>query len=56
MAKIKLHNSQSYNKGGIKMKSHFGLEYVQLNMENLNIAYKIQKETWPDDHDSNCKN
>ena len=33
------------------MKSLYGLEYVELNLDNLDIAYKIQKETWPTDPD-----
>ena len=33
------------------MKSQFDLEYVKLNLNNLDLAYKIQKDTWPDDPD-----
>ena len=33
------------------MKSLYGLKYVELNLNNLDIAYKIQKETWPKDPD-----
>lgn len=33
------------------MKSQFGLTYVYLNVENIDIAYQIQKETWPEDPD-----
>ena len=33
------------------MKSIYGLKYVELNLNNLDIAYKIQKETWPKDPD-----
>ena len=33
------------------MKSLYGLEYVELNLDNIDIAYKIQKETWPKDPD-----
>lgn len=33
------------------MKSLYNLKYELLNLDNLNIAYKIQKQTWPDDKD-----
>lgn len=33
------------------MISLYGLKYVELNLSNLDIAYKIQKETWPKDPD-----
>lgn len=33
------------------MKSLYGLNYVELDLNNLNIAYEIQKDTWPDDPD-----
>ena len=33
------------------MKSLYGLKYVELNLDNLDIAYKIQNETWPKDPD-----
>lgn len=35
------------------MKSLFGLTYIPLNIDNINLAYKIQRETWPDDPDYN---
>ena len=31
------------------MKSLHGLKYLAIDLNNLNKAYKIQKETWPDD-------
>ncbi len=31
------------------MKSLYGLKYITINLNNLNIAYEIQKSTWPDD-------
>lgn len=33
------------------MKSLYNLKYEILNKKNLDIAFKIQKETWPDDPD-----
>ena len=33
------------------MKSQFNLSYKILNMENLNIAFEIQKSIWPEDPD-----
>lgn len=33
------------------MNSLYGLKYVTLNLDNLNIAYEIQKNTWLDDPD-----
>ncbi|MCM1370856.1 MAG: GNAT family N-acetyltransferase [Clostridium sp.] len=33
------------------MKSLYNLTYEKLNLKNLEIAYKIQKETWPDNPD-----
>ena len=33
------------------MKSQYGLKYVQINKDNLNLAYDIQKTTWPIDPD-----
>lgn len=33
------------------MKSLYNLKYEILNLKNLEIAYNIQKETWPDDPD-----
>lgn len=33
------------------MESLYNLKYKILNLENLDIAFKIQKETWPDDSD-----
>lgn len=33
------------------MESLFNLKYKILNLENLDVAFKIQKETWPDDSD-----
>ncbi len=33
------------------MKSLYNLKYEILNLKNLDIAFKIQKETWPDDPD-----
>ncbi len=33
------------------MQSLYGLKYVELNLRNLDIAFKIQKETWPEDPD-----
>ena len=35
------------------MKSLYNLKYEILNLKNLDIAFKIQKETWPDDPDYN---
>lgn len=35
------------------MLSRFGLKYVPINLENLDIAYKIQKQQWPKDPDYN---
>lgn len=35
------------------MKSQYGLKYKLLNLENLETAYNIQKEIWPDDPDYN---
>ncbi len=34
------------------MNSSYGLRYELLNKDNLNIAFRIQKETWVDDPDS----
>lgn len=31
------------------MESLYNLKYEILNLENLDVAFKIQKETWPDD-------
>ena len=31
------------------MDSLYGLTYKKLNLSNLSIAYKIQKEEWPDE-------
>lgn len=33
------------------MKSKYGLNYVILNRNNLDLAYEIQKKTWPNDPD-----
>lgn len=33
------------------MESLFNLEYKILNLESLDVAFKIQKESWPDDPD-----
>lgn len=33
------------------MESLYNLRYELLNLKNLNIAFKIQKKTWPDDPD-----
>lgn len=33
------------------MKSLYNLKYEKINLENLEIAYNIQKETWPQDPD-----
>lgn len=33
------------------MKSSFNLTYIQINLDNINLAYKIQKEIWPDEPD-----
>lgn len=33
------------------MDSVYNLKYEKLNLKNLNIAFKIQKETWPEDPD-----
>lgn len=33
------------------MKSAFGLEYKLLNLDNIDVAFTIQKETWPEDPD-----
>ena len=38
-------------KGKINIKSNFRLIYKIVELNNLNIAYKIQKNTWPDDMD-----
>jgi hypothetical protein len=35
----------------VDMESLYNLKYKILNLENLDIAFKIQKETWPDDPD-----
>lgn len=35
----------------MNMESLYNLKYEILNLKNLDIAYKIQKETWPDDPD-----
>ena len=35
------------------MKSLYNLKYEILNLKDLDIAFKIQKETWPDDPDYN---
>ena len=35
------------------MISQFGLKYIPVNLENLDLAYKIQKEQWSDDPDYN---
>lgn len=35
------------------MLSLFGLRYIPVDLNNLDIAYKIQKEQWPDDPDYN---
>lgn len=29
----------------------YGLKYIAIDLNNLNITYEIQKETWPDDSD-----
>lgn len=33
------------------MNSLYGLSYVLLDINNLNLAYEIQKNTWPDEPD-----
>ena len=33
------------------MDSLYNLKYEMLNLKNLNVAFKIQKQTWPDDPD-----
>ncbi len=33
------------------MKYLYNLKYEILNLKNLDIAFKIQKETWPNDPD-----
>ena len=33
------------------MESLYNLKYKILNLEDLDVAFKIQKETWPDDPD-----
>ena len=33
------------------MKSLYNLRYETLNLKNLDTAFKIQKDTWPDDPD-----
>lgn len=33
------------------MKSLFELTYVQIDKNNIDLAYQIQKNTWPDDPD-----
>lgn len=33
------------------MESLYNLKYEILNLKNLDMAFKIQKETWPDDPD-----
>ncbi len=33
------------------MLSQFGLKYKPVNLENLDLAYNIQKEEWPDESD-----
>ncbi len=33
------------------MKSLFNLEYVKINLNNLEKAYEIQRQEWPDDPD-----
>lgn len=35
------------------MLSNFGLKYIPVNLENLSLAYKIQKEQWPHEPDYN---
>ncbi len=35
------------------MKSDFGLTYKIVDLNNLNTAYEIQMNTWPDDKDYN---
>ncbi len=35
------------------MESLYDLKYEILNLENLDMAFKIQKETWPSDPDYN---
>lgn len=35
------------------MISQYGLKYIPVDLNNLEIAYKIQKEQWPDDPDYN---
>lgn len=35
------------------MLSQFGLKYIPVSLENLDLAYKIQKEQWPEDPDYN---
>lgn len=35
------------------MKSFYGLKYEILNKNNLDVAFKIQKEIWPDNPDYN---
>lgn len=33
------------------MKSKFNLNYIQINSNNMKLAYEIQKKTWPEDPD-----
>lgn len=33
------------------MESLYNLKYELLNLKNLDVAFKIQKEIWPDDPD-----
>lgn len=33
------------------MKALYGLKYIKLDLNNLNLAYEIQRTTWPDDPD-----
>ena len=35
------------------MNSQFGITYITLNLDNINLAYEIQKNTWQDDPDYN---
>lgn len=35
------------------MLSRFGLKYIPVDLENLKLAYKIQKEQWPEEPDYN---
>ena len=33
------------------MNSAYQLKYVKLNLDNLDIVYNIQKQTWPQEPD-----